>query len=322
MTKSASTTAKFPNHTGQSLPSLESAMSTPPDYNGDAATKVFAIPELLEHILHCGVTSQYNKALADKKIPQLKMWPMPGCGTKDGICLFTIQRVSKDFQNTIQGSTKLKKLMFLAPQENDELMAEEDWRELELPYFEQRVWLPLHKPLTCILGMFASMGKEDLIKFGFQTRYQSQTEGDSMGVWLMDPIFHEDTALSEIAAKKVPKGWHNPEASWRKIKVCNAKVRQPAKLKIESTCCCCDEHDLVDFEITLELDEDLTLEHIFDCFSELFTVAGDQLKKREEFDNFAGGNDHVLEQYRHKLQELEAESNKEILARLQHIVKG
>ncbi|GIZ47280.1 hypothetical protein CKM354_001037600 [Cercospora kikuchii] len=69
--------------------------SPPPEYTGDAASRVFDITELLEHILLLAVASQSDEAKNnDSKV--LKMPPMPGCGnvSEGGICLFRIQRAS------------------------------------------------------------------------------------------------------------------------------------------------------------------------------------------------------------------------------------
>lgn len=305
----------MPDLVGQSL--TTPSTNTIPEYTGDAASRVFAIPELLEHVLFSGVTSQYNQAVAEKNIKSLKMWPMPGCGSKNGICLFTIQRVSKDFQNTIQGSPKLKKLIFLAPQDHEELLGEHEWEKNTKPYYGDRPWLPLHKPLVSILMMFASMGKRvKLLKFGSQ----SMTTINSLSVHLEPMIVHEEKPLSEIANKKVPKGWHHPEASWRKIKMSNAKTRSAVKLQIETDFWCCNEMDAVPFDITLELGEDLTLEHVFDCVSELFSIAEDQLKKKEDFCELEDVDDWD-DECEDKWNKLGEDSNKEILARLQAIVK-
>ncbi|GIZ47279.1 hypothetical protein CKM354_001037500 [Cercospora kikuchii] len=252
----------------------------PSEYTGDAASRVFAVPELLEHILFTGVTDQYNQAITEKKIHLLKMWPMPGCGPKQGICLFAVQRVSKDFRYTIQGSTKLKQLIFLAPLDNDELLAEEKWKGLgwkEVPYHDDHMsreerdstWLPLHQPLTSMLLIFAS--KVDRGLFEFHGSPHNKTE--FLWMDLGSGMFYERIEPGEIPVTKFPKGWHNPEASWRKILMCNAKTQLPVKIQIWHDYWWINDWLALPFNVLIELGEDSTLERVFNCFSELLMAA-------------------------------------------------
>ncbi|PPJ57302.1 hypothetical protein CBER1_09027 [Cercospora berteroae] len=330
----------------------DSSKVQPPEYTGDAASRVFATPELLEHILFSRVTDQYNQAITEKKIHLLKMWPMPGCGSKESICLFAVQRVSKDFRYTIQGSTKLKQLMWLAPLDNDELLAEEKWKGLgwkEVPYHDDYMsreerdstWLPLHQPLTSMLLMFASTVDRGLFEFHSSPR----NETESLWMDLGSGMFYERIDPSEIPITKFPKGWHNPEASWRKIYMCNAKTRLPVKIQIWHDYWWVNDWLALPFNVRIELGEDSTLERVFNCFSELLMAAqemrefrldwGEEREHAEErlSDAFPELGDEDMEEYNRQEDELsrkydatwdakETENNRQLYERLKAVAES
>ncbi|KAM3417198.1 hypothetical protein BST61_g5458 [Cercospora zeina] len=308
--------------------------AAPPEYTGDAAMRVFAVTELLEHILLLAVTSQHDKAVAEKDMTLLKMCPMPGCGnvSKGGICLFSIQRVSKDFRYTIQGSMKLKQLIFLAPGEIAVLMAEEEWRSIRLPCHNEmaneesvrRFWLPLHRPLISMLLMLAPKAELGVLEFGVQCH----RDIGGLMIDLGDSIFRADIAPHEIVTKKFPKSWHNPEASWRSVKMCNAKIPFPAKLDIDSSYWWHQNAKALPFAISFELDMDATLERVFDCFSELLLAvedlekASDELKEAEEAElEFSIGTYELIKKYNDKRDEQADEYTKMLDARLKAVAK-
>ncbi|KAM3417197.1 hypothetical protein BST61_g5457 [Cercospora zeina] len=242
-------------------------------YHGDAARKVFAIPELLEQILCVAVVSQHARDRELNELYMLKMWPMPGCGnvSKGGICLFRIQRVNKTFRNTIQGSAKLKQLIYLAPRDNAELIREAHLREGRLI---------LHKPLYCLIGLFDSKVDDGTIGLLDLNDSEFIDEVATMKFGLNNTLALGEATPYDRIIGTLPKGWHNPEASWANIKICNAKIPTSVQLIVE--------HDeswecdaLPVNTVTWELDRNETLEHVFDLLAELLDAINSHRKGKQ-----------------------------------------
>ncbi|CAK1366372.1 unnamed protein product [Cercospora beticola] len=270
--------------------------------DGDAAMKVFAVPELLEHILYLAVISQQAEDRVREKQDRhdlcvLKMWPMPGCGdvSKGGICLFRIQRVNKTFRDTIQGSTKLKQLIYLAPRDNAKLKDEADLEEGRLA---------LHKPLTAFLWGINFRTKKELLDLD---AHKDAEEGvEALVTVLRDSIFsRRSTTPYKKIFGKCPKKWRRAQASWRKIKVCNARVPVPVRVVVQGEETWPD-HALPMGDIVWDLDEEATLEHVFDLLSEFLKAVEDlrhgkdlhersRAKKLLQFDERASSDRHQLE---------------------------
>lgn len=275
----------------------ESRLATMPapsssDNNGEAAMKVFTVPELLEHILIQAVVSQHAKdreldERAQDELCSLKMWPMPGCGdiSKGGICLFRIQRVNKAFRNTIQGSIKLKQLIYLAPRENVDLLNEKHLRES---------YYPMHKPLVSLIKLF-----DNIVDDGCVGMMDSMTDKVVDGVQTMVVEFNYTVSAGartpyEKVIGALPKGWHNKEASWKQIKACNAKTSTPLDLVIRNDHSWKDE-GLPFTTITWRLDGSETLEHMFDLFAEILDAVNGHRKAKCAMDGERGA---MIESFR------------------------
>ncbi|GIZ47281.1 hypothetical protein CKM354_001037700 [Cercospora kikuchii] len=281
------------------------AAPAPGDYQGEAAMKVFAVPELLEHILIQAVVGQHTRdrelsARRDDEFGALKMWPMPGYGniTKGGVCLFRIQRVNKTFRNTIQGSTKLKQLIYLAPRDNADLLNE---KHLGESYY------PMHKPLVSLIRFF-----DENVDNGHTGLMDLMAEGDDInGVQIMRIELNYSVSSScatpyEKVIGVLPKGWHNAEASWKKIKVCNAKTLVPLEFVMQSDDSWEDE-GLPFNPINWPLDGSETLEQVFDLFTEVLdAVEGHKKGKRamdEERDAWLSSSRKRANRKRRELEE-------------------
>lgn len=75
------------------------------DYHGDAAARVFDIPELLEQILLRFGDNFYTPRKPSPESKDPIHFPIAE--------LFVVQRVNRTFQNAIIGSIKLRRMMFL-----------------------------------------------------------------------------------------------------------------------------------------------------------------------------------------------------------------
>ncbi|PPJ57305.1 hypothetical protein CBER1_09029 [Cercospora berteroae] len=222
----------------------------PQDYTGDAAARVFAVPELLEEILLLTVDDQYP--LGPFRDWDLKLWPMPACGYlwKGGICLYRIQRVSTAFRHTIQGSNKLKQLMFLAPQDNAALSMDYD------------SLLLLHKPVLSLMSIMRLSDADYTVEFD----EIEVVRGIASPAWkTFEDLFSPHITPFNPTIGRLRKGWRNPEASWRKIKVCNAKVPAPLNVRLFYGPYHAND-EIPPFSITFALDKDDTLEHLFNHF--------------------------------------------------------
>ncbi|PPJ57297.1 hypothetical protein CBER1_09026 [Cercospora berteroae] len=185
--------------------------SPPPEYTGDAASRVFEITELLEHILLFAVASQSDQA-KNKDSKVLKMPPMPGCGnvSEGGICLFSIQRVNGF-----------------------------------LDFFVVRNW----------------------------------SEGKTL-VTEMNKLFIDECASTyEQIIGQLPNGWHNPEASWRGIKICNAI--EPSAFKYSFWSDLEDDDDAPPFSPSWQLGADVTLEYVFELYSIVLKVLDEYIPKKK-----------------------------------------
>ncbi|GIZ47275.1 hypothetical protein CKM354_001037100 [Cercospora kikuchii] len=184
----------------------------------DAAMRVFGVPELLEQILLLAVSDQ-TPARDDRRSETLKLSPMPGAAkeSRGGICIFSLQRVNKDFYATINGSAKLKRLLYLAPYPNKDLYASS---------MARRALLPFHTPFFALLDKLHENCWNGLLSWDWQYSCHSPPSADDMitrtKVDIRDFIKQEKSLYKE-ATSELAQGWWNPEAKWRDIKVCNAK---------------------------------------------------------------------------------------------------
>ncbi|GIZ47278.1 hypothetical protein CKM354_001037400 [Cercospora kikuchii] len=250
------------------------ATTTPAEYTGVAAGKVFAIPELLENILLLGVADQFVEGCRIDDGFKRQIWPTLGCGriSEDEICLFSIQRASKVFRHTIQGSLKLKQLMFLAPLPNAELVSSNETKDVGD--------LELHKPLGSLLAILGLSEAENLTTL-YNDAYEDE-DGPPDGIDRLKMIITDDFVCTpgtpyDKTIGKLPKGWHNPEASWRKLRICNAKAPAPIKLRIWSPYVC--DNEAPPFDITFPLEKDATMEHVFDLLERFMVVLGEYRDK-------------------------------------------
>ncbi|PIA92060.1 hypothetical protein CB0940_09228 [Cercospora beticola] len=240
---------------------------SPPQYTGDAAGRVSAVTELLEHILLLAVASQCDEAKDNMDWTGLKM---PGCGNvaKGGICLFRIQRVNKTFRNAVQGSTKLKQLIYLAPRHDTSGILEEDHLE--------GTWPAAYKPLefmVSLLGAHVEDGFLDL--FGLQ----QWVPGAETLVTKTNPSLVDGLATPyEQTIGKLPQGWHNPEASWRNIKICTAK--EPSAIRYAFWTDFDENADAPPFDPIWQLGKDATLGYVFELYSIVLEVLGDYIPKK------------------------------------------
>ncbi|PIA92069.1 hypothetical protein CB0940_09221 [Cercospora beticola] len=249
----------------QALLSNTSSASTAPDNttpgDGIAATKVFGTTELLEQIL---LLTAQDRISGPNYLP-LSHRP---AGTLDPRPhFFLLQRVNKDFYGTINGSIKLKRLMFLAPHKNHHLQALTADLRLALPYHEPIFWL-LHKIKDKSIT-------EDLLDWDLLPYWLPQAELDS-GIPRPTILMHGSDyspvkgRFEEVLAA-LPQGWLNPEASWRKIKVCNAVEAVPLTLTIEQDSWrTALPEDISRIYVPCLLQGEDTLGYLFDLFHELF----------------------------------------------------
>lgn len=228
---------------------------------GTAAANVFGITELLERIL---LFTAQDETFGPNYLP-LSHRP---AGTLDPRPhFFLLQRVNKDFYGTINGSIKLKRLMFLAPHKNDYLQALTADLRLALPYHEPIFWLLhkiKHKSIT-----------EDLLDWDLLPYWLPQAELDP-GIPRPTILMHGSDyspvqgRFEEVLAA-LPQGWLNPGASWRKIKVCNAVEAVPLTLTIEQDSWrTALPEDISRIYVPCLLQGDDTLGYLFDLFHELF----------------------------------------------------
>ncbi|KAM3417200.1 hypothetical protein BST61_g5460 [Cercospora zeina] len=114
----------------------------------DAAMRVFAIPEVLEQILYFAAARQMPRGGRDG-IQLLKFKPTPGSEreSQGGVCLFQLQRVNKDFHGIFKGSTKLKRLIYLAPYLTKDLQSAATPRSM----------LPFHQPFSVLMGVLQTV---------------------------------------------------------------------------------------------------------------------------------------------------------------------
>ncbi|CAK1366375.1 uncharacterized protein RHO25_011127 [Cercospora beticola] len=254
----------------------------PPDYTGDAASRVFAVPELLEHILFLAVTTQRIENPDYDEPGPLKMWPMAGCAivSEGCVCLFQIQRVSRAFRHTIHGSVKLKRLMFLAPQENSKLLSDRS---------EPEPGMELHQPLTSLLSMMCLTEIEEAMVI------EEVDITDGNYTWHAF-IYSELLSVSETpydrALGELPKGWRNPEASWKKIRICNAKVPCALNFRVEGEFQ--EDDEAPPFNITFRFEEDDTLDHAFNLLEGLLTVLSKYRDKKIAMDNDQRAEEDLL----------------------------
>lgn len=235
--------------------------------NGDAAMRVFAIPELLENILLLAVAEQMPEC-EDLDTATLKFSPMPGSAreSQGGVCLFSLQRVNKVFYGTITGSAKLKRLIFQAPYDNAELKISAATRGDLLPY---------HTPLFSLLESLDSNSGEEIMRCDFRSEEFVHTNTDSgvitLTLELLDQM-HSPNCYKE-AIGNVVKAWKDPEASWRQLKISNARDPVPLTIKIlTKSSWSSNPPRLGAIELLWSLQGDDTLEYVWTLFCELLRL--------------------------------------------------
>lgn len=109
-----------------------------------AAAKVFAIPELLEHILlfvhDIQFSDVFERDISKFRKPSLSLEVNLDCWQDPIKQLFLLQRVSKTFQSTIQGSVRLRRCMELDYKSNNSGEAAEVSTFLEFVIPQSRVY--------------------------------------------------------------------------------------------------------------------------------------------------------------------------------------
>lgn len=236
--------------------------------NIDAAMRVFGVPELLEQIILFAASDQ-APARDDRRSETLKLSPMPGSAKETrgrGICIFSLQRVNKDFYATINGSVKLKRLVYLAPYPNKDLHASSAARKALLPF---------HTPFFALLDKLHENSGYFLLLWERQSSSITPVSADDVSTsWNIDlqNAIRKDESLYEEAISKLAPGWWNSEAKWRQIRVCNAK--QLVSLTITFTYFHRVEGPAaVEFEdVTWVLQGDESLGYIFDHFCKLLQL--------------------------------------------------
>lgn len=214
--------------------SAPAAPSPPP-----ATARVFAVPELLEKILLLAVI---NSDYEDDVGRYLLFEPMPGYDQV--FSLIAVQRVSKNFLNTIQGSVKLKQLIYRAPLDT-KLKNGDYWDDEEAtdgPDLFQD-----HRPLQCLLNRMRFKAA-DGAGWGFD--FDDRTWDTPCGfikVTLDASILNRWTPLGRdfrknfggklenVATSAFQDGWGRPEASWRRIKICSSRKKKSIRLGISAT---------------------------------------------------------------------------------------
>ncbi|PPJ57307.1 hypothetical protein CBER1_09030 [Cercospora berteroae] len=235
--------------------------------DSDAAMRVFGVPELLEQILLSAASDQ-TPALDNKRSETLKLSPMPGAAkeSRGGICIFSLQRVNKDFHATINGSVKLKRLVYLAPCPNKDLHASSTARKAQLPF---------HTPFFALMDKLLENSGDFLLLLERQSSSIKPVSADDVTTSMTLDIQYavgKDKSLYQAAISKLGPGWWNSEANWRQIRVCNAKQLVSLTVTmsyfhwVEGPAC-------VEFEdLTWLLQGDESLGYIFDRLCKLLQL--------------------------------------------------
>lgn len=238
----------------------------------DAALRVFSIPELLEQILLSVASNEVSTAISPDQL-HLRTSPSSTGAPWNGSRLFSLQRVNKDFHGTINGSAKLKRLMYLLPYANDKLHTlETSTKDL----------LPFHKPLFTVFSKLKNNGPVRLLQWDqlqwlgqvrdWRLLYVHRETGARLFfVQVCAQYLTADTSCFDQAIADLPQGWLNPDASWRNIKICNAKETFPLILRVRREDRPWDLNwDLGSIELDWYLRGDDTLGYVFDLFLQLF----------------------------------------------------
>ncbi|PPJ57306.1 hypothetical protein CBER1_09031 [Cercospora berteroae] len=197
---------------------------------------------------------------------------MPGSAreSRGGVCLFNLQRVNNAFYGGITGSSKLMRLMFLALYSNDVLKKAAVIHDDLVPY---------HTPLFSILEMLESKAGRELLDWDFGSSALAQTDSAS-GETILTVKLHDMNLQSgsyKRAISRITKAWDRPEASWRRIKISNAKEPVPLTLRLETFS---DRRrwtpHIGKVRVTWKFRGDDTLEYAFDLFIELFRLLNDR----------------------------------------------
>ncbi|EME88422.1 uncharacterized protein MYCFIDRAFT_192597 [Pseudocercospora fijiensis CIRAD86] len=243
-------------------PTAVSALAAPTQ--ASAASRVFAIPELLEEIL-LQLASDTLLPTSNLRNADLQWYPMPA--DQLALSLFTAQRVSKGFLNTIRGSVKLKPLMWRAPVEE----VEED----NLP-------LRNHRPLECLLGR---MGR------GFFSREPcliSEQGSECVRVGAREDSDAFDGKFEDTLEAALRWGWLNPEASWRDIPICHTKSEKNIILQLATSTI--SYPDIGTAVMKWDLSPDTTLGRVYELFRRFFKLVDQQRVIKVEYDRqFAEG---------------------------------
>lgn len=200
-----------------------------------AAARVFAIPELLEDILLLAATNSVHHY----RFGRNSLFAPPGPGRDALLSLITIQRVSKAFLNTIEGSVKLKQLICRAPRDNHQ----------EYPSCPAWVVPKVntdHEPLLWFLERVIKKSIDEGDDCFWPNGTLRESESDANIVMRSDLLwftyhdhkrvhrhsFHGRPESALVSA--FPFGWQRAEASWRSIKICTSKDIKPFAFSIST----------------------------------------------------------------------------------------
>lgn len=205
----------------QSKSSTPATVSAEPNAKPGNAMRVFKVPELLEKIIHFAVAPQKPKDYEILNFP-----PMAGAGkiSLGGTCLFRLLCVNHAFTAAIQGSTSLKQLMYLSPRENIDLHRE--------ALTSENGPLPHHAPLFSILLNLNRCKDTRVMRRDFTIMINPHTVSKTIVISLRSSLVTKDFNLYHRMTSKFSKGWWDLSASWRQIKLCNAKQPLPITLSI------------------------------------------------------------------------------------------
>ncbi|KAF2206815.1 hypothetical protein CERZMDRAFT_89006 [Cercospora zeae-maydis SCOH1-5] len=232
--------------------------------DSDAAMRVFGVGELLEQILLLAAVDQISNDGNTTKM--LKFKPMPGSAkeSEGGICLYQLQRVNKDFWATINGSTNLKRLVYLAPSPT---------KDLQTAASPDSVLL-FHQPLFVLLGVLQrGLSKHITPKHWLSGQTTAEAEATRMTIRL-GTICQSGLSLYQSATSRLPPGWWNAEARWRQIKVCN--VDEPVSCTLRILYFEALEGEEVNLEASWEVKSHQTLGYVFDQLCKLLRLVDDR----------------------------------------------
>lgn len=224
--------------------------------SSNAASRVFGVPELLEHIL---LYYAHNDAANTGRTHFLEPRSR----------LFVIQRTSRDFQGTVEGSKALRRLMYLEPVDfSKQRDAGAVHRHGPLGWLLERLGLywPTkmdYKSDNSLVSEEACFELNDLNEFDF--------------TWLADQYFDPNFECCWSA-------WLRRESSWRKTRVCHSTVPSPVSLSMTYCSGSAREDDEAELHHhTWTFQSEDTLGHVHDRFE---TIAREVARMQEAYEKY------------------------------------